>query len=441
MPFKIHLRIFGIGAALLAILPLSANAWTNHAYLTTPALGGQPEYREEVSAEPLDSFLLKEKVKIGELLKAEEAWAVSNVRAYPPAPQTLDFLSSKEANLRVRFLKALRVNPDLELPLFVIVLPGSPVPKNRRLPKSAVSVLSRDFQNNIYVQLEPGEKISALEVLSSASDEPDYGLDIGLWENNDTKFGKEYGYGKQPFGNPKLDYGTQAPFHMGFFYESKIIYKADPSYQKTFTEQRAHLFHSLAKLAFQTGHPYWGYRFAGWGLHYLQDLTMPYHTTMMPGRSAFTMLAAAVLDIIGIHRPKAWAVGEVSRAHILIEKLLCQEFHDAFQKHDNGYGMIQALRDTSKDTTYPVYTDHFPSQVAAKESRAVAKDLSSVLKTVVTDTGLYMQIEKISMEGDYDARKFIAGAPGKDVQQYQRIIENQMRSAGAFTRIFLRSFK
>ena len=441
MPFKIHLRIFEIGAALLAILPLSANAWTNHAYLTTPALGGQPEYREVVSAEPLDSFLLKEKLKIGDLLKAEEAWAVANVRAYPVAPQTLEFLSSKETNLRIRFLKALRVNPDLELPLFVMILPGSPVPQNKRLPKAAVSTLTRDFQNNIYIRLEPGEKINALEVLSSASDEPDYGLDIGLWENNDTKFGKEYGYGKQPFGNPKLDYGTQAPFHMGFYHESGLIYAAAPSFKRTFPEQRVHLFHSLAKLAFQTGHPYWGYRFAGWGLHYLQDLTMPYHATIMPGRSTITMLSIPILDMVGIHGPMSRAVGEVSRAHILIEKLLCQEFHDAFQKHDNGYGMIQALRDTSKDSTYPVYADHFPSQVAAKESRAVAKELSSVLKAIVTDNGLYMQIEKISMEGDYDARKFIAGAPGKDVQQYQRIIEKQMRSAGAFTRIYLRSFK
>ena len=39
----------------------------------------------------------------------------------------------------------------------------------------------------------------------------------------------------------------------------------------------------------------------------------------------------------------------------------------------------------------------------AKESHAVAGDLSWVLKAIVTDTGLYMQIEKISMEGDYDA--------------------------------------
>jgi hypothetical protein len=441
MPFKIYLRIFEIGAALLAILPLSANAWTNHAYLTSPALGGQPGYREEVSAEPLESFLLKEKLKIGELLKAEEAWAVSNVRAYPAAPQTLSFLSSKETNLRVRFLKALRVNPDLGMLLFVMRLPGDPPAKNKTLPKSAVSVLSRDFQKNIYLQLDPGEKISALEVISSASDEPDYGLDIGLWENNDTPFGKEYGYGKQPFGNPKLDYGTQAPFHMGFYHESGLIYAAAANFKRTFPEQRVHLFHSLAKLALQSGHPYWGYRFAGWGLHYLQDMTMPYHTTMMPGRSTITMLSIPILDMIGIHGPMSRAVGEVSRAHILIEKLLCQEFHEAFQKHDNGYVMIKALQDTSKDPAYPSYSDHFTSQVAAKESYAVAGDLSSVLKAIVTDTGLYMQIEKISMERDYDARKFITGAPGKDVQQYNRIIEKQMRSTGAFTRIFLRSLK
>jgi hypothetical protein len=94
MPFKIHFRILGIGAALLAILPLSAKAWTNHAYLTHPALGGQTEYQVEVVTEPLESFLSKEKIKIGELLKAEETWALSNVRSYPAAPPALDFSTS-----------------------------------------------------------------------------------------------------------------------------------------------------------------------------------------------------------------------------------------------------------------------------------------------------------------------------------------------------------
>jgi hypothetical protein len=441
MTIKNHLKILGMIACFLTILPLSSQAWTNHAYLTSPALQGQTEYQEKVSAEPLESFLAKEKDKIGELLKAEEAWAVANVTGFPPLPQALNFLSGKENNLRVRFLKALRVNPDLELPLFVMVLTGSPIPKNKPLPKSAVSILKRDFQKNLYVQLEPGEKISALDVISSAADEPDYGLDIGLWEDNETPFGKEYGFGKQPFGNPKLDYGSQAPFHMGFYHESTIVYKTKPSLKKTFCEQRIHLFHSLAKLAFQTGHPYWGYRFAGWGLHYLQDMTMPYHTAMMPGRSTLRMLFIGLLSMIGIDGPMDSAVSEVSRGHILVEKRLHEDFYDTYEKHDEGHVLFSALRDISADAAYPTYFDHFPSQVAAKESRAASKNLPSILKSIVTDQKTYKDIEKISMEGDYDAGKFISGAAEKDVQNYNRIIENQMRSSGAFTRIYLRSLK
>ena len=438
---KIHFRILGVVAALLTMMPLSVYAWTNHAYLTSPALQGRTEYQEKVSAEPLEAFLSKEKNKIAELLKAEETWAISNVKTYPAMPRSLNFITSKEPNLRIRFLKAIRVNPDLELPLFVMVLPGSPIPKNKPLPKSAVSILKRDFQKNLYVQLAPGEKISALEVISSASDEPDYGLDIGLWEDNGTLFGKEYGYGKQPFGNPKLSSGTQAPFHMGFYHESKIIYMAAPNYQKTLSEQRAHLYHSLARLAVQTGHPYWGYRFAGWGLHYLQDITMPYHSTLMPGRSTITMLSIPILDMIGIHGPMSRGVSEVSRGHYFIEKLLNEEMRDAFKNHQEGYVMFKALGDTSTDATYPPYFDHFLSQVAAKESRAVAKSLPSILKAIITDQKSYMDIERISEAGDYDAEKFIAGAPEKDIQNYNRIIEKQMRSAGAFTRIYLRSLK
>jgi hypothetical protein len=385
--------------------------------------------------------LSKEKDKIGVLLKAEETWALSNVKAYPAVPQSLDFLNSKETNLRVRFLKAMRLNPDMKLPLFVMVFPGSPASKNKPLPKSDLSILTKDFQNHTYIPLQPGEKISALEVLSVASDEPDYGLDIGLWEDNNTPFGKEYGYGKQPFGNPKLDYGTQAPFHMGFYHESGIVYKAAPSFQKTFPEQRVHLFHSLAKLAFQTGHPYWGYRFAGWGLHYLQDMTMPYHTTIMPGRMTITMLSVAILDMIGIHGPKTWAVTEVSRAHILIEKLLNEELRDVFLKHDEGNVLFKTLADSSADITYPSFFDHFTSRVAAKESHAVANSLPSVLKAIITDRKLYTDIEKISEEGDYNAHKIIAGAPEKDVLKYNQIIQKQMRSLGAFTRIYLRSLK
>jgi hypothetical protein len=438
---KFQFKVWMIAMGLLIFLPISSYAWSNHTFLTYPALRGLPEFQEQILAEPLESFLAKEKDKVGELLKAEEAWAASNVKAYPALPSALDFQKSKEPDYRLLFLKALRLNPEMKLPLYNMVLPGSPAPAKQPIPRLALSVLKHDFQNMIYVPLDPGEKVGALEVLATASDEPDNGLDIGVWENNDTPFGKEYGYGKQPFGNPKLDYGTQAPFHMGFFHESWIVYKADPRVQKTFSEQRAHLYHSLAKLAFQTGHPYWGYRFAGWGLHYVQDMTMPYHTTIMPGRMAITMLSIALLDKIGIHGPYKSAVSEISRAHILIEKLQNEGLRDGYKKQQKDYVLFKALGDSAADSAFPAYSDHFLSQVAAKGSNAVAKSLPSILKAIVTDKKSYMDIERISEEGNYDAGKIIAGAPEKKAQEYNRLIENQMRSLGAFTRIYLKSLK
>ncbi len=131
----------------------------------------------------------------------------------------------------------------------------------------------------------------------------------------------------------------------------------------------------------------------------------------------------------------------MSRAHILIEKLLNEELRDAFLKHDEGNVLFKTLADTSIDKTYPAYFDHFLSRVAAKESHAAAKSFPSLLKAIITDRKLYTDIEKISEEGDYDAHKIIANAPEKDVRKYNRIIEKQMRSAGAFTRIYLQSLK
>lgn len=436
-----YLKILIIGAAFWALESFSALAWSNHACLTQAALDGQAGYREEVSAEPLEDFLEEQENKIGELLQAEEKWALANVDSYPARPQALDFQTSPEADLRGRFLKALRINPEIKTPLYIRQVGGGLPANVIPLPKSAVSVLGENFEGNLYLPLRPGEKISALDVLASGSDEPDNGMDIGLWEDNETAFGKEYAYGKQPFGNPKLNYGTQAPFHMGIYHESKIIYAAAPDLKRTFPEQRVHLFRSLSELAFETGHPYWGYRFAGWGLHYLQDMTMPYHASIMPGRSTINMLTIPLLDMIGVHGPLEDAVGEVSRAHILMEKLLVQDLRKVCQNEDENSEITKALRDTSKDRTYPPYSDHFTSQIAAKESHAVAGDIAAALKAVVIDKKLYRDIEKISMEGDYDAKQFIAGAPEESVRNYNRLIEDRMRSVGAFSRIYMGTLK
>ena len=79
-----------------------------------------------------------------------------------------------------------------------------------------------------------------LAVVATAADEPDYGLDINLWEDSPSDWGKVYGFGNLPFGNPALNYSTQAPFHMGFFHEAKVIYLAAPFIKKTFPLLRVH---------------------------------------------------------------------------------------------------------------------------------------------------------------------------------------------------------
>jgi len=439
---RLWMRItIGLFVGFFFLLPLPVQAWKNHTLMTWAVFQGWDGLQETVTAEPLEVFLAREKDKIGTLLQSEEEWAKTHIHAYPPRPPELDFITSQEKDLRLRFLRALRLNPEMKLPLYVMLLPGLSAEEGKTISRSEVSVLSKDFEQRVYVKLSAGEKVKALEVLATASDEPDNGLDIGLWEDNGTEFGRAYRYGKQPFGNPKLDYGTQAPFHMGFYHESGIVGKAAPSFLKTFPEQRVHLFQALARLAFQTGHPYWGYRFAGWGLHYLQDITMPYHATIMPGRSTLTMISIALLDMIGIHGPKDSAVSEVSRAHIFIEKLLNQELHEAYRKNDQEAALFRALRDEKADKGYPAYFDRFLSQVAAKESRAASKPLYKAVRAVITDKQGYKDIERVSEEGDYDARLYMAGAPEKAVQEYHRLIEERMRSFGAFSRIYLRSLR
>ena len=88
-------------------------------------------------------------------------------------------------------------------------------------------------------------------------------------------FGAKNGFPVQPFGNPKYAYSSQAPFHMAFFYESGLIYSAGPFIKQTYPDYRTYIYQTLARYAFATGHDYWGYRFMGWGLHYIGDLTQP----------------------------------------------------------------------------------------------------------------------------------------------------------------------
>lgn len=360
-------------ALLMGMASLSF-AWSDHTLGSWQALAALPAIVQAppVAVESLDAFLAAENKGLETLLAQEEDWDRRNVPAYPPRPPQLQFRADgPAATRRQRFMAALRINPQCQLALFLQVRPGTAPPSGSDLPWTEVTTLRRDntVRNTRFERLHEGQQVAVLEVIASASGEPDDGLDIGVWEDNGTPYGRVYGFGKQPFGDPALEFSSQAPFHMGFYHESPIIYKAAGFLRRTYPEYRIHLYQSLAKFALQTGHPYWGWRFAGWALHYVQDLTQPYHATVLPGVSTARMLWINAVDIAGWHGPKERAIRLVSNRHLALENYQYHRMRAAYLHHDPNDALLRALRDTSKDAAQAPWSDTAPRQVVSRQAR------------------------------------------------------------------------
>lgn len=145
---------------------------------------------------------------------------------------------------RARYMKSTGVMPDPAVQRFA-----------RHLLLS--NQLSFDFPLG-----EQRKKVSARQVLSRYSGEPDWGMDKGLDASQDQGL---------MGGTDPAKTSSQGFRHMSFLLGTK---GQAPS--------RAQLYFDLGRRAIAKGHPYWGFRFTAWGLHYLEDMGTPVHTNMLP---------------------------------------------------------------------------------------------------------------------------------------------------------------
>ena len=432
----------GLIASVLILFSLPAVAWSNHALGTWQALSNLLAIgkTEAVRTESLASFLNAEGIFLESLLQQEEKWARINVPEYPQRPDNFSFQSSKDAKQnRQRFLAALRVNPQAKLPLYLQLLPGADTRGKPLLPWHEVTTLkhSLSVKNGQFLSLVEGEMLAPLDVVASASDEPDYGFDLGLWNNNTPDLG--YAFGKQPFGNSALEYSSQAPFHLGFFHESAIVYKAAGFLRRTYPEYRIHLYQTLSKHAFNTGHAYWGWRFAGWALHYVQDLTQPYHTKVLPGLSVAHMLWINAVDMAGAHASKKNIITLVSNRHAALENYQYFRMHAAYLRKDTHDALLRAARgtQTSLRTTQP-YSFSQIRQEISRQSHALADETDALLeqslpRKYISDSSY------IFGETEPDLNVFIIMASAT-LEQQIRMTEstaNLMRNFGTHTRAFV----
>lgn len=365
---------------LRCLLPLSlllgfapAWAWGGHALMSYRVFEAMPEVAraEPVTAEPLEAFLRAQEPALVTLLADQEAWARARLKDYPPRPEALIFRADparSDAQRRADFLGALRLSPDSRLSLFRQIDPRHESDPGEALPADGVSsVPASKGAAQRFVALQPGERVAPLAVLASATDEPDYGMDIGLFADNGTPAAARYGLGPQPFGNPAVSISSQAPFHMSFAHQGAVFNTVAPAFARTFGSLRVHQFSTLAQLAWRSGHPYWAWRFAGWALHYVQDLTQPYHASAAPGSSTAGMLWAELLSKLGLPDRKRGLVVLQSNRHFVLERYQTQlVLAAALARQDTANE--RALRDASRDASYPPWSDAYLINVVAREA-------------------------------------------------------------------------
>lgn len=365
-------------------------AWNAHTILTYPALKNIPTLAVPAfPAEPLPDFLLKERSGLIKLLKENETWSRAHIPYYPPLPDNIAFGNAKSSTpLLIQFLYAIRVNPTLHFPLFLQYPPnvshrihGHPLVTSAvMLPNLAATWVY--ISNPPLEAVTPGTLVSPLEVISTASEEPDYGMDVNLWEDNGSAFGQLYRWGPQPFGNKTVAFSTQSPFHIGFYYENAVLFTGAPVLKRTYPEYRIHLYLTLARYAFKTAHPYWGYRFLGWAIHYAQDLTQPYHSTVAPNINTSTLIYASFLDNLGSHTAKQNIIQLVTNRHFTLENYEYYLLINQLASKPSNSFLLQALSDTTRDGTYPAYTDDYPRLIIAKESHDRADNIDSMIRKV-----------------------------------------------------------
>ncbi len=435
-------------AALLALGNTgSALAWSNHALASYRAFEGMPEVAQAtpVVAEPLESFLAAQAQPIAALLAQQDTWAQKHIAHYPPLPAPLRFDAQVAQQgpqaLRKAFLTALRVSPESRLTLYVQPDPWSTAPQAEPLAHNTVSALperDKDGGGHHFVRLRPGEAVAPLAVLASASDEPDYGMDLNLWEDNPSPWGPRYGFGKIPFGNPNLAFSTQAPFHMGFFHESPVIYMAAGFLKRTYPLLRIQQYRGLSELAFRNGHPYWGWRFAGLALHYVQDLTQPYHASLAPGFSAARLIGINLLSLLGMPGPKNDMVILLSNRHFVLERYESQMIQAAAQTRQAS-SVEKALHDTGTDAGYPAWSDLYTRDTVARQAHDLGVTVTDQMLATVPvgyvndpsfDFGLHAK--------DIDLMAEVAHQGDAPKAALESTIATLMRNVGAHSRNLVR---
>jgi hypothetical protein len=300
--------------------------WNCHDLITRLALSSRrfAWLDQRISIVPLEDFLVKADSRLIDIVnRHRRAVARKGGGTAQPLSNTAKIRSLRD------FLTGLLLNPDYVIPYVRAKLPHE-IPGHARYGYETSSPYCPS-----YALTGIAETIRLYDVLCTFSDEPDWGMDQGLFSM------EMYPYGPCPL-NSASGLSSQICFHNAFFHDHFLVATFYPQFAKSFMLERIEAFSALADEAFRIGIPYWGWRLTAWALHYYQDLTQPYHARACPVPivEAFCRLlrVRSVLRLIDGYR-----AATLSR-HIFVEAAASYLLNQEYRNHGEGVLRSALLR-------------------------------------------------------------------------------------------------
>jgi hypothetical protein len=368
-----------------------AAPWQSHFLVTYVALQNTPLISKNptIPAETLSQFLDAESDGLLDFFNSVDKTFDKSENVLPLLPNDLRFNGKSDPQHRPllqQFTDRLRINPERNYDiLFVEYAVGDVHRINNPLEPGNVilpSLLSIEpISSPPFERLNSGELLSPFEIITSAVDEPDFGMDINLWENDKSKtdkndFRSRYHLGEGPFfsqASTASPVTSQGAFHLGYFNEYFGVNWFRPSLgENTYPEYRIHYFLALSDYAFKHNHPYWGFHFLGWALHYTQDLSQPYHTKVAPGWQIPLHTGVRLAFIPGRVKNNS------TNKHFALENY--QYYFMVNHIKDSQSPLLTALSYTGWDDDTPYY-ELYPRQIIARESYNEADKTDDLLES------------------------------------------------------------
>jgi hypothetical protein len=287
------------------------------------------------------------------------------------------------------------------------------------------------------------QEIPAIDVLSIYSDEPDWDMDMNLFDQYPELWSDDY-----QFMGGRTGTSSQAFRHLHWLpFELRRMLKTFKLPLHRLNEpmgeapHRARLFVSLSRRAREAGHPYWALRFLANASHYLEDVNSPFHSSQTPTKLFLTLPFTDYRN------------GSQHRNYVQQITHIVSYYHFAFEDYiglltaapnsTEGAELLAAVRSSSK--AFPKLTYQQGIENLVTEMTRESNDLSAAAGRAslnffpkITEPFATFDAKKFMNESWWQVTVASGQEDSHEKQQYFRVVKKMFAPLGVAVREFVK---